>query len=352
MLIPLIMAGGSGTRFWPESREKNPKQYLKIVSDKSMIRMTLDRLSHLAKCEDSYVVTSSAQAVLVKRELPDLPERNIVIEPFGMNTAPAIALSALFLSRKYKGDDIMVVLPSDHVIKDTDSFIGSIHKAEALARDGYLVTFGVKPEYPATGYGYIEAGKKKIGDGLEMASFKEKPDHDKAVKLCEMGNYYWNSGMFVWRLDSILDAYRKLVPELHNVLEEISAKWDSKGLSADISAEYSKMPKLPVDIGIMEKSDRRAVIPVDYGWSDVGGWRALMDILDHDKDGNAILCESETLGSKSNYVRSKKMVALIDVEDLVIVDTPDVLLVASKDSSEKVRDIVRRLGEKGLKKYL
>ncbi|MFZ2658252.1 MAG: mannose-1-phosphate guanylyltransferase [Victivallales bacterium] len=352
MLIPLIMAGGSGTRFWPESREKNPKQYLKITSDKSMIRMTLDRLSPLVKCEDSYVVTSSAQAALVKRELPDLPEDNIVIEPFGMNTAPAIALSALFLRRKYKGDDIMVVLPSDHVIKDTDAFIGSLRKAESLARDGYLVAFGVKPEYPATGYGYIEAGRKKIGDGFEVASFKEKPDHDNAIKFCDMGNYYWNSGMFVWRLDSILGAFMKLVPELYAILEEISAKWDFKGLSADISAEYSKMPKLPVDIGIMEKSDRRAVIPVDYGWSDVGGWRALMDVLDHDKNGNVILCESESLGSKSNYVKSQKMVALVDVENLVIVDTPDVLLVAHKDSSEKVRDIVKRLGEKGLRKYM
>ena len=235
MLTALIMAGGSGTRFWPLSREKQPKQYLKIVSDKSMIRMTLDRLDPIVKCSDAFVVTSAMQSVLVSRELPELPAENIIVEPFGMNTAPAIALSSIYLRRKYEGDDIVVVLPSDHVIKDLDAFNASLRSAEALAREGYLVTFGVKPEYPATGYGYIEAGGKKLGGGFEVASFKEKPDHDTAEKFCRKGNFYWNSGMFVWRLDAILEAYRKLAPDLNEILAEISAKWDRDGILADIS---------------------------------------------------------------------------------------------------------------------
>ena len=352
MLTALIMAGGSGTRFWPLSREKQPKQYLKIVSDKSMIRMTLDRLDPIVKCSDAFVVTSAMQSVLVSRELPELPAENIIVEPFGMNTAPAIALSSIYLRRKYEGDDIVVVLPSDHVIKDLDAFNASLRSAEALAREGYLVTFGVKPEYPATGYGYIEAGGKKLGGGFEVASFKEKPDHDTAEKFCRKGNFYWNSGMFVWRLDAILEAYRKLAPDLNEILAEISAKWDRDGILADISELYSKMPKIPVDIGIMEKSERRAVIPVDYGWSDVGGWRALMDLKPHDSDGNVLECDCETINSHSNFVKTDKLVALIDVDNLVIVETDDVLLVANKDSSEKVRDIVRRLQGKGLKKCL
>ncbi len=314
--------------------------------------MTLDRLAPLVASSDAFVVTSAMQSALVSRELPELPLENIIIEPFGMNTAPAIALSSIYLQRKYKGDDVVVVLPSDHVIKDLDAFNDSLRSAESLAQDGYLVTFGVKPEYPATGYGYIEAGKKKLGHGFEVASFKEKPDQASAEAFCEKGNFYWNSGMFVWRLDAILSAYRELAPELYRILEEISARWDKDGSLTDISAEYSKMPKIPVDIGIMEKSDRRAVIPVDYGWSDVGGWRALMDIKPHDGDGNVIECACEIINSRSNFVKTDKLVALIDVDNLVVVETDDVILVAKKDSSEKVREIVRHLESKGLKNYL
>ena len=351
MLATLIMAGGSGTRFWPMSREKNPKQYLKIISDNSMIRMTFDRLSTITEGKDAYVVTSEKQCPLVKRELPELPHSNIIIEPFGMNTAPAIGLSAMLMSRRYKGDDIMLVLPSDHVIEDIDNFRASITPAMNFAGAGYLVTFGIKPSYPATGYGYIESGKN-LGAGFNVNCFKEKPDLKTATEFLEKGNYYWNSGMFVWRIDTILSAYRQFAPGIYEILIEIAALWDEKGENADISALYSKMPKIPVDIGIMERAERRAVIPVDYGWSDVGGWKALAELMEHDKDGNVLLCKNEVIDSKSNYVNSSKMVALIGVNNLVIIETPDAILIADKDKSELVKEIVGALQRKKLTQYL
>jgi mannose-1-phosphate guanylyltransferase len=351
MLTALIMAGGAGTRFWPMSREKNPKQYLKIVSDNSMIRMTFDRLTPILAGENAYVVTSELQSPLVKRELPELPAQNIILEPFGMNTAPAIGLSAMLMSRRYKGDDIMLVLPSDHVIKDTDKFCASIAPAMAFANNGYLVTFGIKPSYPATGFGYIESGNN-LGAGFEVRCFKEKPDSKTAAHFIEKGNYYWNSGMFVWRIDAILAAYKELAPEIYALLTEINALWDKEGENADISALYSKMPKIPVDVGIMERSARTAVIPVDYGWSDVGGWKALMEMEESDPNGNVLLCNSEVIDSKSNYVHSGKMVALIGVNNLIVVETPDAILIADRDKSEQVKEIVNALRRKKLSQYL
>jgi mannose-1-phosphate guanylyltransferase len=351
MLTALIMAGGSGTRFWPMSREKTPKQYLKINSDKSMIRETLDRLSGSVRPDDTFVITSNAQKPLVERELPELPADNIILEPFGMNTAPAIALSSLFLSGKYKGDDLVFVLPSDHVIKNTEAFIESLKPAGKMAEKGCLVAFGVKPAYPATGYGYIEAGAS-LGDSFKVVKFKEKPDARSAAKFIEKGNYYWNSGIFLWRIDAILDSFEKLTPAIFNILTEIKKKWDTEGENADISAEYAKMQKISVDTAIMEKCGNSVVVPVDYGWSDVGGWKALSDIMESDSLGNVISSRHELIDSRSNFVKSDKLIAMIGVNNLIVVDTPDALLIADKNSSEKVRGIIKELERKGLKNYL
>lgn len=351
MLTALIMAGGAGTRFWPMSRKANPKQYLKITSDKSMIRMTFDRVAPLLKGDDAYVVTAGAQRRLVSNELPFLPPANIIVEPFGMNTAPAIGLAAMLMSRRYPGDTVMLVLPSDHEIRDCDGFRASIAPAMELAENGHLVTFGIQPSYPATGYGYIEAGAG-ISGGLNVERFKEKPDKETAKIFLEKGNYFWNSGMFVWRIDAILSAYQRHSPEIYSVLKEIAGIWDADGEAADISSPYSKMPKIPVDIGIMERAERRAVIPVDYGWNDVGGWKALMELMEHDGNGNVILCPNETVDSSGNYVNSAKMVALIGVNNLVFVETPDAILIADRNRSEEVKEIVASLQKRGLAQYL
>jgi len=346
-MIALIMAGGVGTRFWPLSRKTNPKQFLNIISDDSMIQMTVKRLHSKIKIEDIYIVTAGSQAELTRKHLPCLPQENIIIEPFGMNTAACIALSAQYLARKYNKTEKMIVLPADHLIVLNDEFLASLEVGSNSADKDNLVTFGIKPDYPATGYGYIEAGKE-IGQGMfNVKQFKEKPNLETAEQFLSSGNFFWNSGMFMWKIETILDAYKKYLPKVTEVLEKIDNGWDENGLKADISSEYALMPKIPVDIGIMEQAEKRVVIPVDYGWSDVGSWKALYDISDKDKNDNVINCESQAIDSKNNYVNSKKFVALIGIDDLIVVESDDALLIAKKDRSEEVKNIVEKLKKDG-----
>jgi mannose-1-phosphate guanylyltransferase len=297
-------------------------------------------------------VTSASQVELTKQHLPELAEENIIIEPFGMNTAPCIALSASYLARKYDQSESMIVLPADHLIAQKDDFLASLEIGEESAKQDNLVTFGIKPNYPATGYGYIEAGKKIDKQRFFVKQFKEKPDLDTAQQFLEAGNFFWNSGMFMWKIETILQAYHDYLPKVTTILKEINAKWDEHGLSADFSDEYAKMPKLPVDIGIMEQAEKRVVIPVDYGWSDVGSWKALYDISPKDENGNVLKCDSEIIDSKNNYVNSQKFVSLIGVENLVVVESKDALLIADKSKSEDVKKIVEKLKQDAKKKLL
>ena len=351
-MIALIMAGGVGTRFWPLSRKSNPKQFLNIISEDSMLQMTVKRLQPKIKVEDIYIVTASSQVDLTREHLPCLPQENIIIEPFGMNTAPCIALSAQFLARKYDKNEKMIVLPADHLIAFKDDFLASLDAGEDSANLDNLITFGIKPNYPATGYGYIEAGKEIEKEMFYVKQFKEKPDIETAEQFLNSGNFYWNSGIFMWKIETILDAYKAYLPKVAQVLEKIDARWDKDGLSADISTEYTSMPKIPVDIGIMEQAEKRVVIPVDYGWSDVGSWKALYDISDKDESNNVLKCESEIIDSKNNYVNSKKFVTLIGIDDMIVVESNDALLIAKKDRSEEVKDIVEKLKKDGKEELL
>jgi mannose-1-phosphate guanylyltransferase len=342
-MIALIMAGGIGTRFWPLSRESKPKQFLNIISSRSMIQMTVDRLLKKINIEDIYVVTSVDQAPLVREQLPDMPWGNVIIEPFGRNTAPCIGLSAIYLNEKYDPNETMIVLPADHLIKNEDEFLNKIELAEQASNLGYHVTFGIKPHYPATGYGYIES-EGEFQDGMfHVKQFKEKPDFDTAQQFLEAGNYYWNSGMFVWKISTILNSYRVLLPAINNQLEAIKTIWYTKGFESNISDPYQNMPKIPVDIGIMEQTNKRIVIPVDLGWSDVGGWKSLYDISSKDEKGNVLGENIEAIDAKNCLVKSDKFVALIGVENLIVVDTDDALLITTSDKSEKVKDIYSSL---------
>jgi mannose-1-phosphate guanylyltransferase len=346
------MAGGVGTRFWPLSRESNPKQFLKIIYDKSMLQMTVERLLPKIKMGDIYIVTAQSQVELTKKHLPQLPAENIIIEPFGMNTAPCIAISAQYLARKYDKNEKMIVLPADHLIALKDDFLASLNVGKDSAELDNLVTFGIKPDYPSTGYGYIEAGREIEKGMFNVKQFKEKPDLKTAETFLDAGNFFWNSGMFMWKIETILKAYQDHLPKVTEVLKKIETKWNLEGLSADISYEYTEMPKLPVDIGIMEKAEKRVVIPVDYGWSDVGSWKALYDISQKDENNNVLKCKSEIIESKNNYVNSDKFVALIGVENLVVIDSGDALLIASKDRSEDVKKIVEKLKKDGKEELL
>ncbi|MCK5050411.1 MAG: mannose-1-phosphate guanylyltransferase [Candidatus Cloacimonetes bacterium] len=351
-MIALIMAGGIGTRFWPLSRKTNPKQFLNIISEDSMLQMTVKRLHTKIKIEDIYIVTAGSQADLTSKHLPCLPQENIIIEPFGMNTAPCIALSAQYLARKHNKNEKMIVLPADHLIALNDDFVASLEIGAAAADKDNLVTFGIKPNYPATGYGYIEAGDKIDDQKFSVVQFKEKPDLETAEQFLNSGNFFWNSGMFMWKIETILDAYKEYLPKVAQILKKIDARWDEDGLSADISSEYALMPKIPVDIGIMEQAEKRIVIPVDYGWSDVGSWKALYDISDKDENNNVINCEYEAIDSNNNYINSKKFVALIGIDDLVVVESEDALLITKKDRSEDVKNIVEKLKKDGKEELL
>ena len=351
MIVAVIMAGGAGKRFWPLSRQCKPKQFLNITSEMSMIQVTVDRLLDKIDIENIHVVTAESQCSLVEEHLPDMPKENIIAEPVGMNTAPAVALSALFLSKKYKPEDKMFILAADHIISDVERFIDSLVPAEEASDDGNLVTFGVKPVYPATGYGYIEGGEE-VKYGTVVNNFKEKPDAETAEYFLKSGNYYWNSGMFMWRIETILNAYKQYLPKVCSLMDEISEEWDKNGFKADISDIYSRMPKIPVDVGIMEQADKRIVVPVDYGWSDIGGWKALHEVSEKDENGNTVKSPCEIIDSSNCYVYSDKFVALIGVNDLVVVETPDVLMITEKESSERVKEIVTSLEAKKLHDYL
>ena len=339
-MIALIMAGGSGTRFWPASRASEPKQFLQIAGKRSMLQLTVDRLLPLMPISDIYIVTAASQVPLVTEHLPALAPENIIIEPFGMNTAPCIALSVEYLKQRYSEDTTMIVLPADHVIRDTAAFADSLQKADLAAQKGGLITFGIVPDYPATGYGYIEAGPMQEDGIFSVNRFKEKPDRAKAQSFLEQGNFFWNSGMFCWSISSISSAFTELQPELHELCIAISQRWNQVGTTADISDLYRQMPRLPIDIGIMEKAQSRYVIPVDLGWSDVGSWKALADISPRDEQGNYSNGEYLALEARGNFIYSKKFTALIGVSDLCVVETPDAILVCPKDLSEDVKRVV------------
>ncbi len=344
-MVGLIIAGGTGTRFWPASRKSLPKQYLNILGEDSMIKMTVNRLLKKISIDKIYISTTAAQVELVKRELPDLPEKNIIIEPMGMNTAPCIGLSTKYMKRFEDTSEPMIVLPADHLIKDEAGFIKSIEMAEIPAKDGYHVTFGIIPAYPATGYGYIESAAQYADGMFHVKQFKEKPDHVTAKYFIEQGNFFWNSGQFCWTIETIDNSFKTKLPAVEAVLNEIEAKWDAEGVTADITDLYSKMPKIPVDIGIMEQVEKRVVIPVDYGWSDVGSWRALADISDVDINGNTFFGDHISLDSRNNYIRTEKFVALIDMDDVIVVETDDAILITNRKKAELVKNVVTKLKE-------
>ncbi|MEA1973556.1 MAG: mannose-1-phosphate guanylyltransferase, partial [Candidatus Cloacimonadota bacterium] len=282
------------------------------------------------------------QKPLVLEQIEEFSDENIIVEPFGMNTAPCIALSALYLEHKFPYDSMLVV-PADHLIIEEDKFWKSVEIGAEAIKQNYLVTFGIRPTYPATGYGYIETEKMIAEDTYSVKRFKEKPNFDTAKEFIDDGKFLWNSGMFLWKISTIIQEFGKYLPNVITLLNKIAQKWDADGFGVDISIIYKEMPRLPIDIAVMEQAKKRAVIPVDYGWSDVGSWRALYDVLEKDDNGNVIDTESSIIDSNRNLVFSHKHVSLIDIDDIVIIDTKDALLVSKRSSSEKVKQIVEKL---------
>lgn len=353
------MAGGRGTRFWPRSREKKPKHLLDIISRRSIIQETVYRIQPLVEPANILIVTGRKHARALMKQLPEIPSENIIIEPEGKNTAPCIGLAALHIQKK-AGDDIMVVLPSDHAIADAGKFLQVINAGvQTAANEEALVTIGIKPTSPQTGYGYIEQGDLIKSDTAEevfrVKSIREKPDFNLAKKFVKSGKFFWNSGMFIWKASTILKSISRFLPDLSSGLETIDATLGLPGEKATIRRIYKNLASISIDYGVMEKADNVYTVKGDFGWSDVGSWDALWEISARDENDNAVLGGSNVISEDSTgclVYSPKKLVALTGVKDLIIVETKDALLICPKGNSQDVKKIVDSLETKKLAKYL
>jgi len=341
----VIMAGGSGTRFWPLSRALRPKQLLPLSGGEgSLLRETRRRIAKLIPAEQTLVVTSEALAAQTRAELPELPPENILAEPTGRNTAPCVGWAASIVARRAP-EAVLMVLPADHHIGDERAFNSVLVRAIEAARGGDMVTVGVKPTRPETGYGYVELGEELAPNVHRARRFVEKPDELRARQFLAAGRYLWNSGMFFFRADVLLESVRQHLPGLGDALlkfDQAAAQGNEREL---VEALYPSLPDISIDHGIMEKAARVAVVPGDFGWSDVGSWTSAWELAPHDQDDNALFGEVVTVDTKRSYVRAHggKVVAVVGLDDLVVVDTEDALLVMPRSRSQDVRAVVLAL---------
>jgi mannose-1-phosphate guanylyltransferase/mannose-6-phosphate isomerase len=347
----VILAGGSGSRLWPLSRQQLPKQFLSLDGDDSLLQTTINRLSPIVDADHVLIVTQEGHA---KGEAYHalLPYKTL-FEPVGRNTAPAIALAATYLT--LNGDDpTMVVLPADHIIKEEDRFQMHLATAIEAARDGKLITFGIRPTRPDTGFGYIKASASSRHEVFAVERFAEKPDHATAEKFLREGGYYWNSGMFVWRASAILSEIKQYLPAVYEVVQAIiDDSRDQLDFQNAVGRHFSNMPAISIDYGVLERSDKVALIPCDIGWSDVGSWNAVHEIAAKDSDGNALQGNVLAIDCKDSLIRSeKRLVAVVGVEDLCVVETADAVLIAKNDQTQRVREIVETLQQRGATEHI
>ncbi|MBI4644602.1 MAG: mannose-1-phosphate guanylyltransferase/mannose-6-phosphate isomerase [Deltaproteobacteria bacterium] len=341
-LFGVILAGGSGSRFWPLSRSQYPKQVLRLLGSDSLLQTTIKRLLPRIPLERLAVVTNAAQAEVIRLDLyrQGWQQIHLEVEPEGRNTAPAVALAAALMGPDAKRD-IIAVFPADHYIDDQERFFEALDRGADLAQAGYLVTFGITPSHPDTGYGYIKVGEPLQPDGLgfRAQSFIEKPDLERAQAFLAEGGYYWNSGIFLFRRDVLLEAFDRHLPDLAACLPLFSA-----ADPAALAEVYQRLPDVSLDQGIMEKADNVAVVPVDMGWRDVGSWGALHELFPQDENGNVILGRALDLDSRNSLVFSQnRLVATIGVQDLVVVSTADATLVCHRRRTQQVKDLVAEL---------
>ena len=331
---PVILSGGSGTRLWPLSTREAPKQFLELLGE-PLFEATLGRVDQLGEAGRVIVVTGRDQLVAVEKSLAhmELETATILVEPSGRNTAPAVVAAALIA----EPDDVLVVLPSDHLITDIPVFEAAVAEAVELARDGALVTFGIEPDRPETGYGYIEKGVP-VGSGFKVDRFKEKPDEDEAARLAGDGAHLWNSGMFVFGAGQILtEARRQVAAIVAGVEEALPAERTG---TIDLEESFSGVPSISIDHALMEKAEHAVVIPLDAGWSDVGSWHSVWELSERDENGNSLIGDVIALDVADTHVRAgSKTVAIAGVTGLVVVVTSDVVLIVSKDKSQIVRDL-------------
>ena len=351
----LIMAGGRGERFWPRSRKNLPKQFLSFTdSGKTMIQLTVERILPLVDIEDVYVATNRDYKPLVKEQLPGIPDANILCEPVGRNTAPCIGLGAMHISTKYD-DAVMMVLASDHLIKDTDRFRSVVESACEVASQGSnLVTIGIKPNYPETGYGYIKfLPDEKNEDAYRVDRFVEKPELEVAREYLKSGDYLWNSGMFVWKVSTVLEAFKGFLPSTYKGLLDIKASIGKDDEDKVLEEVFPTLESISVDYGIMEKAESIYTIPGDFGWDDVGSWLAVSRIKSCDEDNNIVNGNAVVIDTKDCIIEaSEKLIAAVGLKDIIIVDTEDATLICDKESTADIKKVLAKLRDSKKDKYL
>lgn len=355
-MYALIMAGGVGTRLWPRSRKQTPKQLLNLTSERTMFQEAMARLNPLFKPEQIFVVTGAGYVPAMQEQVPELPAENYIVEPCGHGTAPCIGLAALYL-RRLDPEAVMAVLTADHFVEKWGAFRDALAAAGRLARQGHLVTLGIQPTFPSTGYGYILRDEKLTSpDGLEayrVKRFTEKPDLPTARKFLATGRYSWNSGMFIWCIADVMTEFERQMPALHRQLTDIDAAIGTAQEKEVLERVWRDVENQTIDYGIMEGAQNVAVIPVDIGWSDVGSWATLLDILPGDEDGNVVTGHHLGVDTQRTLVYSPhRLVATIGLEDMIVVDTGDALLVCRKDRAQDVKKIVDALKARDEDAYL
>lgn len=361
----VILAGGRGTRFWPRSRTKTPKQLLNIIGKNTMLQQTVERLQSVVPPDRIWTVTNAEQTRAVAQQVPRASRKRVLTEPLGRNTAAAIALAAVHVRHAAKGDAIMAVLPADHHIAQVDCYQGIVRAAFEIAREPKrMVVLGITPTHPETGFGYIERGDEKRSTHefsyFPVRRFTEKPKLDVAREYIASGRYFWNAGMFFWRVSTFLEALKGFLPNTYDALDRLSAYIGKTTYAARVKKIYPKLENISVDYAVLEKAASGSgqssvfVIPADIGWSDIGSWAAVYD-LQAKRPGENVFASSggQTLDAEGNFLWSPgKFIAAVGVNNLVLVETPDALLICPRDRAQDVSKIVKSLEERKLKKLL
>lgn len=342
----LIMAGGRGERFWPMSRAHLPKQFLSLTQDgKTMIQQTVERILPLVEMEDIFVVTNVNYRELVKEQLPGLPHENILCEPMGKNTAPCIGLGAVHVAKKYQ-DAMMIVLPSDHIISYHKIFLQTLEDACDVAQEGEnLVTLGMTPTYPETGYGYIKFNSNvQYKRAYEVDCFVEKPDVNTAKRYIESEEYLWNSGMFIWKASSILHNIERLMPETFEILTTIQSAIGTEREQTVVEEEYATFSSQSIDYGVMEKAKHIYILSGSFGWDDAGSWLAVSRVNKSNEFGNVVFGNVVSVNTKNSIIQGQeRLIATVGVHDLVVVDTQDAVLICHKDHTEEIKTVLQNL---------